>query len=86
LWDRRATEPFVGELTTFAVSQQPPESQLPDVLELLDDHYNEFTEAGPWQQLYLVGKLDALRIAELFETDTLQGVQATPYGAIVSRS
>jgi hypothetical protein len=85
LWDCRATEAFAGELTTFAISQQPPESQLPDVLELLDDHYNEFTEAGPWQQLHLVGKLEALRVAEVFESNALQGIQLTPYGALVTR-
>jgi hypothetical protein len=70
----------LGELTTFPCSGVNSDD-LQSGLEILDSHYNDFTEFGDWNEVKVWGDADEEILSTYFGQDTCISVEQTPYGA-----
>ena len=74
-----------GQLTTFSCCLDNQMKTLNVSLELLEDHFSEYSEMGEWSELRILGEIAIEMVISMFASDKGIEVRKTPYGVFVAK-
>lgn len=54
IWEERLSMPFFGEASFFPYNEEFSEQALEDIIEIIESHYNEFTQGGERKAIFII--------------------------------